>query len=130
MSDYPNCPLCKDSQVVLENDLAYVLFDTNPVSPGHCLVVPKRHVAEYFDASQEEKNAIWALVDGMKEILDKKHSPDAYNVGINIGKLAGQSVPHIHVHIIPRYEGDMDDPRGGVRGVIPNRQKYPRQPPK
>ena len=127
MSD---CPLCsqKDNAIengkLIENDLAYVLMDTNPVSPGHCLIVPRRHVAEFFDATKEEKLAIFDLVDEMKAIIDKKHAPDAYNIGVNIGKAAGQSVPHIHIHMMPRYFGDIENPRGGVRGVIPKKQKY------
>lgn len=128
MSD---CPLCSKRDIVtddndqpVENELAYVLQDSNPVSLGHCLIVPCRHVAEFFDATKEEKLAIFELVDRMKEIIDKKHSPDAYNIGVNIGKAAGQSVPHIHIHMMPRYFGDIENPRGGVRGVIPKKQKY------
>ncbi len=128
MSD---CPLCSKRDIVIddngqpvENALAYVLKDSNPVSPGHCLIVTKRHVAEFFDASKEEKLAIFELVDHMKLIIDKKHSPDGYNIGVNIGKAGGQSVPHIHIHMMPRYLGDIENPRGGVRGVIPKKQKY------
>ncbi len=119
------CPLCDEQIIPIENDLAYAVFDTNPASPGHCLIVPKRHVAEYFDATDAEKLAIWSLVDQMKVLIDTKHNPDAYNVGINIGVAAGQSVPHIHVHVIPRYKGDVEDPKGGVRGVIPAKRRYP-----
>ncbi len=127
MSD---CPLCSKRDIVIENDkaiendLAYVLTDSNPVSPGHCLIVTKRHVAEYFDATSEEKTAINELINEMKIIIDKKHSPDGYNIGVNIGKAGGQSVPHIHIHMMPRYLGDIENPRGGVRGVIPKKQKY------
>lgn len=124
------CPLCSDKDLVIDNDkaieneLAYVLTDTNPVSPGHCLIVTRRHIAEFFDATQEEKIAIFELIDEMKAIIDKKHNPDGYNIGVNIRKAAGQSVPHIHIHMMPRYEGDIENPRGGVRGVIPSKQKY------
>jgi len=127
MSD---CPLCSQRDNVIENgkkvenDLAYVLEDSNPVNPGHCLIVSRRHVAEFFDATPEEKVAIFELIDEMKGIIDKKHSPDGYNIGVNIGKFAGQSVPHIHIHMMPRYKGDVENPRGGVRGVIPQKQKY------
>ncbi len=127
MSD---CPLCSQRDNVIENgkkvenELAYVLEDSNPVNPGHCLIVSRRHVAEFFDATPEEKVAIFELIDEMKGIIDKKHSPDGYNIGVNIGKFAGQSVPHIHIHMMPRYKGDVKNPRGGVRGVIPQRQKY------
>jgi diadenosine tetraphosphate (Ap4A) HIT family hydrolase len=129
-----DCPLCshKDSHkdIVIENGqaiknkLAYVLTDSNPVSLGHCLIVPRRHVAEFFEATQDEKIALFNLIDEMKTIIDKKHNPDGYNIGVNIGKAAGQSVPHIHIHMMPRYTGDIENPRGGVRGVIPAKQKY------
>ncbi len=119
-----SCPFCREPRAVLENDLAFVRYDQYPVNPGHCLVVPRRHVAEYFQATAEEKAAIWSLVDAMKERLDAEFNPDGYNVGVNVGVAAGQSVPHIHIHLIPRYRGDMENPKGGVRGVIPEKQKY------
>jgi diadenosine tetraphosphate (Ap4A) HIT family hydrolase len=130
MSENKNCPLCSHKDIVIENgraienELAYVLTDTNPVSLGHCLIISRRHVAEFFDATPAEKIAIFELIDEMKSIIDKKHRPDGYNIGVNIGKAAGQSVPHIHIHMMPRYAGDIENPRGGVRGVIPNKQKY------
>lgn len=124
MSEHPDCPFCKDQEIVLENELAYADYDTYPVSPGHCLIITRRHVAEYFQATAEEKAAIWALVDEMKAVIDRDYNPDGYNVGVNIGGAAGQSVPHVHIHMIPRYTGDMENPRGGVRGVIPHKQKY------
>jgi len=110
--------------MVIKNEFAFADYDTYPANPGHCLIVTRRHVAEYFQATGEEKEAIWALVDEMKVIIDKEYKPDGYNVGVNVGKMAGQSVPHVHIHIIPRYEGDVENPQGGVRGVIPHRQKY------
>ena len=114
--------------MVIENGLAFAHYDDSyPVNPGHCLIVLHRHVAEYFQATDEEKAAIWELVDDMKMIIDRDYKPDGYNVGVNIGKSAGQSVPHVHIHMIPRYKGDMEDPRGGVRGVIPHKQKYVRK---
>lgn len=121
---HPDCPFCREPRTVIENELAFVRYDQYPVNPGHCLVIPHRHIAEYFDATAEEKVAIWSLVDAMKVRLDAEFSPDGYNVGVNIGTAAGQSVPHIHIHVIPRYRGDMENPKGGVRGVIPDRQKY------
>ena len=127
MSEHQICIFCGEPSMVIENDLAFAHYDSYPVSPGHCLIIPRRHVAEYFEATTEEKAAIWALVDDMKTILDKEYKPDGYNIGVNIGKEAGQSVPHIHIHMIPRYKGDMEDPRGGVRGVIPHKQKYVRK---
>ena len=127
MSEHQDCPFCRNRNIVIENELAFADYDTYPVSPGHSLVMTKRHVAEYFQATAKEKAAIWALVDEMKIIIDKTYKPDAYNVGVNIGKTAGQSVPHIHIHIIPRYKGDVEKPQGGVRGVIPHKQKYVRK---
>jgi diadenosine tetraphosphate (Ap4A) HIT family hydrolase len=127
MSEYQDCIFCGKPDMVIENELAFAHYDSYPVNPGHCLIILRRHVAEYFQATTEEKAAIWALVDEMKIILDKEYRPDGYNVGVNIGKMAGQSIPHVHIHMIPRYEGDMKDPRGGVRGVIPHKQKYVRK---
>jgi len=88
------------------------------------LVIPFRHVPDYFSLTEEEKNAIWELVEEVKNFLDRRFKPDGYNIGINIGKAAGQTIMHVHVHVIPRYWGDCEDPRGGVRGVIPEKQKY------
>ena len=84
----------------------------------------KRHVKDFFQTTLEEKNAIFELIDKAKEIIDKKYNPSGYNIGMNCGVSAGQSVMHIHVHLIPRYDGDVENPRGGVRGVIPKKQNY------
>jgi len=124
MSEHQDCPFCRDPEIIIENELAYADYDSYPASPGHCLIITRRHVAEYFQATAEEKTAIWELVDEMKSIIDKEYNPDGYNVGVNVGAAAGQSVPHIHIHIIPRYKGDVENPQGGVRGVIPHKQKY------
>ena len=127
MSEHQDCPFCRDPRMIIENELAFADYDSYPVNPGHCLIITHRHVAEYFQATAEEKAAIWELVDEMKAIIDRDYRPDGYNVGVNIGSAAGQSVPHLHIHMIPRYKGDMEDPRGGVRGVIPHKQKYVRK---
>ena len=127
MSEHQDCIFCGNPDFVIENELAFAHYDSYPVNPGHCLIIPRRHVAEYFQATAEEKTAVWALVDEMKTIIDKQYKPDGYNVGVNIGMAAGQSVPHLHIHMIPRYKGDIEDPRGGVRGVIPHKQKYQRR---
>jgi len=121
-----DCPFCEvsASEIVLNNELCIARWDKYPVSDGHVLIIPFRHFSNYFDATEDEKNAIWSLVDDIKHEIRQEHSPDGYNIGMNIGRAAGQSIPHLHVHIIPRYEGDMDDPRGGIRGVIPEKQKY------
>ena len=124
MSQHQDCPFCGKPEMVIENELAFAHYDSYPVNAGHCLIIPRRHVAEYFQATAEEKASIWALVDEMKIIIDREYSPDGYNIGVNIGETAGQSVPHIHIHMIPRYRGDVENPRGGVRGVIPYKQQY------
>ena len=120
------CVFClRDSlEVIAENKLALAFYDACPVSNGHVLIIPKRHVETYFDASIDEHQAISRLIIEVKSILDKKFSPDGYNIGANVGQTAGQTVFHFHIHIIPRYRGDVEDPRGGVRKVIPNRS-YP-----
>lgn len=109
---------------VASNDLAFAVRDRYPVSPGHTLIVPRRLVRTWFDASAAEKAALLDLVDRVKADLDEALHPDGYNVGFNAGEAAGQTVMHLHVHVIPRFRGDMDDPRGGVRHVIPSRGNY------
>lgn len=119
-----SCIFCEIKDYVLENELAYAIFDKFPVGKGHMLFIPKRHVSNFFDITKEERDAIFELVDEGKELLDNKYSPSGYNVGINCGEVAGQTVMHVHVHLIPRYVGDIDCPKGGVRGVIPDKMKY------
>lgn len=119
-----NCPFCTPLEPILRNELAYARFDKYPVSNGHILVVPHRHVSDFFELTLDERAAVFELIDKTKVLLDKEHQPDGYNIGINVGEAAGQTVWHVHVHVIPRYKGDIDDPRGGVRGVIPDKQKY------
>ena len=118
------CLFCNPGKKVLENSLAYARFDDYPVSPGHLLIMPFRHMSDYFETTLAEKHAMLELIEAAKLLLDSEHDPDGYNLGINCGAAAGQSVPHVHYHLIPRYQGDMENPRGGVRGVIPDRQKY------
>jgi diadenosine tetraphosphate (Ap4A) HIT family hydrolase len=119
-----NCPFCDETRIEGTGELAFTKIDSFPVSKGHTLVIPKRHISSYFDCTKDEITELWALVDKTKKSIDKRFSPDGYNIGINVNVAAGQTVPHMHIHIIPRYFGDMDDPRGGVRGVIPEKQKY------
>ena len=121
-----DCVFCNIEalEIVAENKLALAFYDACPVSKGHILVIPKRHVENYFDASPEEHNAISRLIFRARQYLDKKYSPDAYNIGANVGRDAGQTVFHFHVHIIPRYRGDVKDPRGGIRKIIPLRSSH------
>jgi len=118
------CPFCCFKKPLLENKYAVVVYDNFPVNKGHVLIVPRRHYSDYFASTAKEIAAFNKLLTNAKAILDKKFSPDGYNIGINCGKAAGQTVMHMHIHLIPRYKNDVKDPRGGVRGVIPNRQKY------
>ncbi|MBR4987349.1 MAG: HIT family protein [Methanocorpusculum sp.] len=120
-----NCPFCGAEDEVLGNELAYAKFDAYPVSPGHLLIIPRRHAADWFDLDSAEQQAILNLVSEAKLLLDEKYSPDGYNIGINCGEAAGQTIFHVHVHLIPRYAGDVEHPRGGVRGVIPAKRNYP-----
>ena len=122
-----NCFFCKSiskKDFEIENELAIVRFDDFPVNNGHLEVIPKRHVKDWWDTTKEERIAIFNLLDEAKKIIDNKYKPDGYNIGMNLGKEAGQSVMHLHVHLIPRYKGDVENPRGGVRGVIPEKQNY------
>ncbi len=117
-----------ESDWIASNALAFAIFDGYPVSPGHALIIPKRLVATWFEATLEEQQAIMALVEVVKARLDREYQPDGYNIGINVGEAGGQTVFHLHVHLIPRYRGDMDDPRGGVRHVIPWKGNYKKTP--
>jgi diadenosine tetraphosphate (Ap4A) HIT family hydrolase len=120
MTDQP-CLLCVQEDVVLRNTLAYARRDNFALSRGHVLVVPVRHVADFFDMTSDAKHAVVALLDEAKAQIDKEHGPDGYNIGVNIGKAGGQSRMHVHVHLIPRYLGDVADPRGGIRCVLPRK---------
>ncbi len=106
------------------NGVKYAVYDKFPVSEGHILVIPKRHEADYFRLTENEKADLWRLVVQVKDLLEERFHPDGYNVGININRSAGKTIFHVHIHVIPRYEGDMEDPAGGVRGVIPGKMKY------
>ena len=124
------CLFCnsKKSGVAYENKLAYASYDTYPVSDLHCLIIPKRHINNYFDLSDEELIACNNLIKLVKkEIIEKDKTVEAFNIGTNVGKISGQSIMHCHIHLIPRRKGDVDDPKGGVRGVIPSKQKYSRK---
>ena len=112
------CELCSRQEVLLENALAYVRHDSNSLSRGHVLVVPKRHVASFFDMTGEEQSAVLVLLSEIQRSIQAQHSPDGYNIGVNVGKAGGQSRMHVHLHLIPRYAGDVPDPRGGIRCVL------------
>ena len=118
------CPFCTSKEPLLENDLALCFFDTYPVNRGHLLIIPRRHVDDYFGLSLEEKAAMDELMIKGKVYIDQHFKPDAFNIGANCGEEAGQTIFHCHIHLIPRYSGDVEKPRGGVRGVIPGKQSY------
>ena len=124
------CLFCnsKISGIAHENDLAYASYDTYPVSEFHCLIIPKRHVIDYFDLTDEELVACNDLIKVIKEeILIKDKNVKDFKIGTNAGKIAGQSIMHCHIHLIPRREGDVENPQGGVRSVIPQKQHYKRK---
>lgn len=118
------CDLEPERNTIAESPSAFAIFDKYPVSKGHALIISKRHCANYFELSAEEQLACWSLLNKVKDVLNKSFNPDGFNVGININEAAGQTVSHVHIHLIPRYKGDVEDPRGGVRGVIPDRKNY------
>ena len=122
-----DCPFCykiENIEPVLENDLAYAFYDEFPVSKGHMLFVTKRHADDFFDITENERTAIFSLVDDAKRLIDAEFKPDGYNLGCNIGEAAGQTVKHMHLHLIPRYNGDVENPKGGIRAVIPDKKEY------
>ena len=124
------CLFCniKESGLADENALAYASYDTYPVSDLHCLIIPKRHVKDYFELSNDEVIACNELIKKIKEeILLKDPLVKGFNIGTNVGKVSGQSVLHCHIHLIPRREGDVENPQGGVRSVIPEKQHYKRR---
>ena len=125
MNENKPCPFCNlEIEKILETEMSFAIYDGFPVNEGHALIIPKRHTANYFDLSLEEQKDCIELLNRVKAIVQEKYNPAGFNVGININEAAGQTVPHVHIHLIPRYEGDVEEPRGGVRGVVPGRKEY------
>ena len=122
----PACLFCAipADQVLIDGPIAVAARDSYPVSKGHTLIIPRRHVASFFETTDEERQAMLKLLDEAKAMLDREHKPDGYNIGINNGAAAGQTVMHVHMHLIPRYAGDRVDPKGGVRWVLPDKAAY------
>jgi diadenosine tetraphosphate (Ap4A) HIT family hydrolase len=120
------CPFCNpdNSRVIITNDHAIAIHDGYPVTFGHCLIVPKRHISSFFEATREEQTELLDLLAEMRQHLLEERNPDGFNIGINDGAAAGQTVMHLHIHLIPRYSGDMPDPRGGVRWIFPENAAY------
>jgi len=121
--DCPFCTLPQD-RIIDSNEMGFVIRDGFPITPGHTLIIPKRHVGSFFEISLEERDALLILLDQAKKVIDAELNPDSFNIGINDGPAAGQTVPHLHIHLIPRFKGDQEDPRGGVRWIIPGKAKY------
>jgi diadenosine tetraphosphate (Ap4A) HIT family hydrolase len=126
MNDVKPCPFCTlpEARVIDEGTHGVVVRDAYPVSPGHTLIIPRRHTGSFFDLSSEERDDLLGLLDAAKVVIDGEFKPQGYNIGINDGPAAGQTVPHLHIHLIPRYGGDRPDPRGGVRWIIPEKADY------
>jgi diadenosine tetraphosphate (Ap4A) HIT family hydrolase len=120
------CPFCSPphTRILFETALALGLWDAYPLNPGHVLVIPRRHVGSWFDATSAERDEMLQIADDARRLVAERHAPDGFNLGINDGPAAGQTVAHLHLHLIPRYRGDVADPRGGVRWVIPDRAAY------
>ena len=124
------CPFCNpvSKETVLQSSVCYARYDGFPVSKGHLLIVPFRHVSSFFELTEDERKSAFELVGRAKEKLDSDLHPDGYNLGLNVGMAAGQTIMHAHIHLIPRYQGDVPDPRGGIRFVIPQKANYWSQP--
>ena len=122
------CIFCNynKSEIIAENKYTFAILDNSPVNEGHCLIISKRHFSNFFEATEEEIKAIYSLLHEVKEIFDIQYEPAGYNIGINVGQYAGQTIEHLHVHLIPRYVGDVSDPRGGVRNLKKASEEYDR----
>ena len=122
----PDCLFCSPANEALlaRNDNVIILWDSFPISPGHAIVTPLHHAASWSDLTRDEKIAIFDGIDTAQQEIEKQYSPDGYNIGINDGTVAGQTIMHVHLHVIPRYAGDSDDPRGGIRWILPDKARY------
>ena len=120
------CPFCTlvKRKIYLENDLSIGILDGFPISNGHSLIIPKRHVGSIFDIQKDELLSLFNLLADVKNKLTEQFSPDGFNIGINDNEAAGQTISHVHIHLIPRYRGDQEDPRGGIRWIFPDKAKY------
>jgi len=120
------CPFCtiNPARIIGVNDYAMAIFDGFPISPGHTLIIPRRHIASLFETTAEERGALFDLLTNMRKSLMTDRNPNGLNIGINEGADAGQTVMHLHIHLIPRYTGDMSDPRGGIRWIFPDKAAY------
>lgn len=122
------CERLAGGEVTATNALAAAFADTTPLTPGHTLIIPRRHEPDFLALSADERAAIWALLEIVRAETDSLRNPDGYNLGVNVGTAAGQTVGHAHLHVIPRYRGDVPDPRGGIRWIIPAKARYWSEP--
>jgi len=121
------CPFCQrlnGDALIAQNALAAAFLDAYPLNEAHCLIVPRRHEPDFFDLTADEQAAVWSLTKDVRQRIEAIRAPDGYNLGINVGAAAGQTINHAHLHVVPRYRGDVEDPRGGVRWIIPARAAY------
>ncbi len=121
-----SCPFCRldGERIFFDSELVIGIWDTYPLNPGHALLIPRRHIRRWFDASAEEQIALTSAIEQARVAIEEQYSPQGFNIGFNDQKAAGQRVSHLHLHVIPRYEGDVPDPRGGIRTIIPARAAY------
>lgn len=124
MKDCVFCEQFDKNRIVYEDDTWIAVYDSYPVSKGHTLLIPKRHCETFFDLNDVETGSLFTTINVVKSVLEANFKPNGFNIGANCGKSAGQTVMHCHIHLIPRYDGDVEDPRGGVRGCVPNKMKY------
>ena len=130
MNNPKPCPFCQfitgevEKPILFQNETGFVVRDGFPITQGHTLIIPKQHIASFFDINQQQRQDLFELVDLAKADLDKQYQPASYNIGINDGEAAGQTIPHLHIHLIPRYIETGKDPRGGVRWLVPEKADY------
>jgi len=120
------CPFChlNEERIFFSSELVKGIWDSYPLNPGHALLIPHRHIGRWFDATAEEQAALTSAIEQARAAIEERYSPQGFNIGFNDQEAAGQTVPHLHIHVIPRYEGDVLDPRGGIRTIIPARAAY------
>lgn len=120
-----DCPFCNPNrEILLDDEYCFAIYDLYPVNEGHALVIPKSHEDDFFYLDPFYEDHCWAMVHKVKVLLDERFKPHGYNVGINVGVAGGQTIGHVHIHVIPRYSGDVENPVGGVRNVIPGKGSY------